>query len=102
MSELAEALDLPRLPRRIECFDISNIQGTNPVASMIVFEDGRPGETEYRRFTIKTVEGPNDFATMKGGRRAPLPPRRRSGRRSRRANGPPCPISSLSMAAKGS
>ncbi len=65
MSELAEALDLPRLPRRIECFDISNIQGTNPVASMIVFEDGRPAKKEYRRFTIKTVEGPNDFASMK-------------------------------------
>jgi excinuclease ABC subunit C len=65
MSELAEALDLPRLPRRIECFDNSNIQGTNPVASMIVFEDGRPAKKEYRRFTIKTVEGPDDFASMK-------------------------------------
>src|SRR6478735_308115 len=65
MSELAEALDLPRLPRRIECFDNSNIQGTNPVASMIVFEDGRPAKKEYRRFTIKTVDGPDDFASMK-------------------------------------
>jgi len=64
MSELADALDLPRMPRRIECFDISNIQGTNPVASMVVFEDGKPAKKEYRRFTIKTVVGPNDFAMM--------------------------------------
>ncbi|MCC7025001.1 MAG: excinuclease ABC subunit UvrC [Thermomicrobiales bacterium] len=65
MSELAEALDLPRMPRRIECFDISNLHGTNPVASMTVFEDGRPAKREYRRFTIKTVEGSNDFAMMR-------------------------------------
>ncbi len=65
MSELANALDLPRLPRRIECFDISNIQGTNPVASMVVFEDGRPAKKEYRKFAIKTVQGANDFAMMK-------------------------------------
>jgi excinuclease ABC subunit C len=64
LTELAEALDLPRMPRRIECFDISNIQGTNPVASMVVFEDGKPAKREYRRFTIKTVDGPNDFAMM--------------------------------------
>lgn len=64
MSELADALDLPRMPRRIECFDISNIQGTNPVASMVVFEDGKPAKKEYRRFTIKTVVGANDFAMM--------------------------------------
>jgi excinuclease ABC subunit C len=65
MSELAEALDLPRLPRRVECFDISNLHGTNPVASMTVFEDGRPAKREYRRFTIKTVQGSNDFAMMR-------------------------------------
>jgi excinuclease ABC subunit C len=65
LTELADALDLPRLPRRIECFDISNLQGTNPVASMIVFQDGRPAKKEYRRFTIKTVEGSNDFAMMR-------------------------------------
>jgi excinuclease ABC subunit C len=65
MSELATALDLPRLPRRIECFDISNIQGTNPVASMVVFEDGKPAKKEYRKFAIKTVQGANDFAMMK-------------------------------------
>ena len=65
LTELAAALDLPRLPRRIECFDISNLQGTHPVASMIVFQDGRPAKKEYRRFTIKTVEGSNDFAMMR-------------------------------------
>src|SRR5919112_905783 len=65
MTELAAALDLPRLPRRIECFDISNLHGTNPVASMIVFEDGPPAKKEYRRFSIKTVEGSNDFAMMR-------------------------------------
>ncbi|CAN5642508.1 excinuclease ABC subunit UvrC [soil metagenome] len=64
MTELAEALDLPRLPRRIECFDISNLHGTNPVASMVVFLEGRPAKKEYRRFNVKTVEGSNDFAMM--------------------------------------
>jgi excinuclease ABC subunit C len=64
MTELAEALDLPRMPRRIECYDISNLQGTNPVASMVVFEDARPAKKEYRRFAIKTVTGANDFAMM--------------------------------------
>jgi excinuclease ABC subunit C len=64
MTGLAEALDLPRLPRRIECYDISNLQGTNPVASMVVFEDGKPAKKEYRRFTIKTITGANDFAMM--------------------------------------
>ncbi|MDQ3443174.1 MAG: excinuclease ABC subunit UvrC [Chloroflexota bacterium] len=64
MSELADALDLPRLPRRIECYDISNLQGTNPVASMVVFQDARPAKKEYRRFTIKTITGANDFAMM--------------------------------------
>jgi excinuclease ABC subunit C len=64
MTELAEALDLPRLPRRIECYDISNLQGTNPVASMVVFQDARPAKKEYRRFTIKTVVGANDFAMI--------------------------------------
>ncbi len=64
LNELSDALDLPRLPRRIECFDISNLQGTNTVASMVVFEDGRPAKREYRRFNVKGVEGPNDFASM--------------------------------------
>lgn len=65
LTELAEALDLPRLPRRIECFDNSNIQGTSPVASMVVFNDGKPAKKEYRRFSIKTVVGADDFASMK-------------------------------------
>ncbi len=64
LNELSDALDLPRLPRRIECFDISNLQGTNTVASMVVFEDGRPAKREYRRFNVKSVDGPNDFASM--------------------------------------
>ncbi|MEJ7838256.1 MAG: excinuclease ABC subunit UvrC [Thermomicrobiales bacterium] len=64
LTELAEALDLPRLPRRIECFDNSNIQGTSPVASMVVFQDAKPAKKEYRRFNIKTVVGANDFASM--------------------------------------
>jgi excinuclease ABC subunit C len=64
MTELADALDLPRLPRRIECFDISNLQGTNQVASMVVFEDGKPAKKDYRRFTLKGVDGANDFAAM--------------------------------------
>ncbi len=64
LSELADALSLEGIPRRIECFDISNLQGTNPVASMVVFEDGKPKKSDYRRFKIKTVEGPNDFAMM--------------------------------------
>ena len=64
LTELADALELPRMPRRIECYDISNIQGTNPVASMVVFVDGRPAKKEYRKFAIKTVEGANDFAMM--------------------------------------
>ncbi len=65
--ELEEALSLPAPPRRIECYDISNTQGSNVVASMVVFLDGRPATSEYRRFRIKavdTTEGPNDFASM--------------------------------------
>lgn len=65
MTELADALDLPRMPRRVECFDISNLHGTNPVASMTVLIDGRPARKEYRKFTIKTVTGSNDFAMMR-------------------------------------
>jgi excinuclease ABC subunit C len=64
IEELQEALSLPRLPKRIECYDISNIQGTNPVASMVVFEDGTPKPAYYRRFRIKTVEGIDDFSMM--------------------------------------
>lgn len=56
---------LSELPRHIECFDNSNIQGTNPVASCVVFRDGKPSKKDYRHFNIKTVEGPDDFASMK-------------------------------------
>jgi excinuclease ABC subunit C len=64
LTELADALDLPRLPRRIECFDISNLQGTNQVASMVVFEEGKPAKKAYRRFHIKGIDQANDFAAM--------------------------------------
>ena len=64
LSELQEALSLPEPPGRIECYDISNIQGTDSVASMVVFLDGQPATREYRRFEIKTVAGANDFASM--------------------------------------
>jgi len=64
LEELQIALDLPEPPRRIECYDISNIQGTNAVGSMVVFVDGKPRPQEYRRFRIRTVQGANDFAMM--------------------------------------
>ena len=63
LEELAEALGLPGPPLRIECYDISNVQGSDSVGSMVVFEDGKPRTGEYRRFKIRTVEGPNDFAS---------------------------------------
>ena len=63
LTELAEALRLPGPPMRIECYDISNFQGAQSVGSMVVFEEGRPRTGEYRRFQIRTVEGPNDFAS---------------------------------------
>jgi excinuclease ABC subunit C len=62
---LGEILGLPAPPGRIECYDISNIQGTDSVASMVVFERGEPARSQYRRFKIKTVEGANDFESMK-------------------------------------
>jgi excinuclease ABC subunit C len=64
LEELQEALDLPTSPLRIECFDISNLQGTEVVASMVVFEDGLPRKSEYRRFVIRHVDGQNDVAAM--------------------------------------
>jgi excinuclease ABC subunit C len=64
LEELQEELGLPELPRRIECYDNSNIQGSSPVASMVVFIDGHPNPREYRRFSIKTVQGANDVASM--------------------------------------
>ena len=63
LEELATALELPVLPARIECYDISTFQGTNSVGSMVVFEDGRPRTGEYRRFEIRTVEGQSDVAS---------------------------------------
>ena len=65
MDELQEALSLPRLPRRIECYDISNIQGSNAVGSMVVFEEGKPKSGHYRRFKIKSVEGVDDYSMMR-------------------------------------
>ncbi|MCL5116624.1 MAG: excinuclease ABC subunit UvrC [Firmicutes bacterium] len=61
---LQNALGLPAVPHRMECYDISNTQGTESVASMVVFTDGKPDKSQYRRFKIRTVEGPNDFQSM--------------------------------------
>ena len=65
MEQMQKDFRLNREPRHIECFDNSNIQGTNPVASCVVFRDGKPSKKDYRHFIIKTVEGPDDFASMK-------------------------------------
>lgn len=65
VKNLQHELRLPHPPRRIECFDNSNLQGTDPVASMVCFVDGKPRTSEYKRFMIKTVTGPDDFASMK-------------------------------------
>lgn len=65
MEELKKALGMSVLPRHMECFDNSNIQGTNPVASCVVFRDAEPSKKDYRRFKIKTVVGANDYASMK-------------------------------------
>ena len=64
LAALAEALDLESPPKRIECYDISNIQGDSAVGAMVVFEDGRPRNDHYRHFRIKYVPGPNDFAML--------------------------------------
>ena len=63
--ELQDALSLPELPKRIECFDISHIQGAETVASMVVWEDGKMKKSDYRKFIIRTVEGIDDFASMR-------------------------------------
>src|SRR5579862_46466 len=63
--ELQEAIGLPELPKRIECFDISHIQGAETVASMVVWEDGKMKKSDYRKFIIRTVEGVDDFASMR-------------------------------------
>lgn len=64
MTQMKEDLRLPEEPTHIECFDNSNIQGSNPVAACVVFRNGKPSKKEYRKFNIKTVEGPDDFASM--------------------------------------
>ncbi|WP_455169918.1 excinuclease ABC subunit UvrC [Aegicerativicinus sediminis] len=64
MAQMKVDLRLNKEPRHIECFDNSNIQGSNPVAACVVFKNGRPSKKEYRHFNIKTVDGPNDFASM--------------------------------------
>ena len=65
MNALQKELRLDRPPRHIECFDNSNLQGSHPVASCVVFRDGKPARKEYRHFNIKTVEGPDDYASMR-------------------------------------
>jgi excinuclease ABC subunit C len=64
MAQMQKDLRLPVEPRHIECFDNSNIQGTNPVAACVVFKDGKASKKDYRHFNVKTVEGPDDFASM--------------------------------------
>lgn len=64
MAQMKKDLRLPQEPRHIEGFDNSNIQGTNPVSACVVFKDGKPSKKDYRKYNIKTVEGPNDFASM--------------------------------------
>ena len=64
LAEIQEALALPEAPLRIECYDVSNLQGTEVVASMVVFEDGLARKSDYRRFVIRGVEGQNDVASM--------------------------------------
>ncbi len=64
MAQMKKDLRLSEEPRHIECFDNSNIQGTNPVAACVVFKNGKPSKKDYRKFNIKTVEGPDDFASM--------------------------------------
>ena len=65
LKELQDKLRLNQLPIHIECFDNSNIQGTNPVSACVVFKNGKPAKKDYRHFHVKTVEGPDDFASMK-------------------------------------
>jgi excinuclease ABC subunit C len=64
LETMRKDLRLTELPRHIECFDNSNIQGTNPVSACVVFKNAKPSKKDYRHFNVKTVEGPDDFATM--------------------------------------
>ena len=88
LEQLREELSLPDIPHRIECYDNSNIQGTNPVSSMVVFIDGKPANNQYRRFKVKTIEGANDFATMQEILR------RRFGRHARQVESPKSEVES--------
>jgi excinuclease ABC subunit C len=83
LADLQRQLELPALPERIECYDISNIQGKHPVGSMVVFDQGRPRPAHYRHFRIKTVSGANDFAMLQEVLR------RRFGRYARSEEGDP-------------
>ena len=65
MTELQQLLKLPRLPYQIECFDNSNISGTNAVAACVVFKKMKPSKNDYRKYNIKSVVGPDDYASMK-------------------------------------
>jgi excinuclease ABC subunit C len=65
LKEIQEQLHLPKIPAHIECFDNSNIQGSDAVAACVVFRMGKPSKKEYRKFNIKTVEGPDDYASMR-------------------------------------
>src|SRR5690606_36168926 len=64
LKQMQKDLRLPVLPKHIECFDNSNIQGNFPVSAIVVFKDAKPAKKDYRHFNVKTVVGPNDFATM--------------------------------------
>ena len=64
LAKIQKDLRLKELPRHMECFDNSNIQGVYPVSAIVVFKDAKPSKKDYRHFNVKTVEGPNDFATM--------------------------------------
>ena len=65
VTELKDLLHLDKLPLHIECFDNSNIQGSDPVAACVVFKRGRPSKKDYRKFNIRSVEGPDDYASMR-------------------------------------
>ena len=97
LEELREALELPELPHRIECYDNSNLQGTHPVSAMVVFIDGLPRTAEYRKFHVRTVQGPDDFATM----REVLGRRFARARAARAALAAPDPAERLPAGAKG-
>ena len=73
LKEIQETLHLPKLPVHIECFDNSNIQGSDAVAACVVFKMAKPSKKDYRKYNIKTVVGPDDYACHERGRTSPLP-----------------------------